>query len=93
MGNRQHLNMLKQGVDAWNQWRKENPDIQPDLREAALAGANLSKANLSAANLDEANLHSADLREANLSGASLNEANLSEALTRLERLLPGQGEG
>lgn len=79
MANRQHLNTLKQGVDAWNQWRKENPDIQPDLREAALASANLSKANLSSANLDEANLRSADLHEANLSGANLKEANLSAA--------------
>ena len=79
MANRQHLSTLKQGVAAWNQWRKENPDSRPDLHEASLAGANLSKANLSSANLSEADLSSADLREASLLGANLNEANLKGA--------------
>ncbi len=79
MANRQHLSTLKQGVAAWNQWRKENPDSRPDLHQAALAGVNLSKANLSTANLSEADLSSADLRETNLLGANLDEANLSVA--------------
>jgi Pentapeptide repeats (8 copies) len=79
VANRQHLSMLKQGVAAWNQWRKENPDVRPELHEAALAGMNLSRADLTSANLNEANLSGADLREANLSGASLNDANLHEA--------------
>jgi len=32
MTNQEHLDILKQGVDTWNQWRQEHPDIQPDLR-------------------------------------------------------------
>jgi hypothetical protein len=79
MANRQHLSTLKQGVAAWNQWRKENPDVRPELYEAALAGMDLSRANLTSANLNEANFSGADLHEANLSGASLNDANLYEA--------------
>ena len=27
MANKQHLNLLMQGVDTWNQWRKNNPEI------------------------------------------------------------------
>ena len=43
--------ILKKGVDAWNAWRRENPDIRPDLREADLRGANLGEADLRGADL------------------------------------------
>ena len=39
MANKEHLDILKQGVGAWNQWRKEHPDIQPDLKGVNLRGA------------------------------------------------------
>ena len=82
--------MLKQGVTAWNAWRRENPNIRPDLSNADLSGADLSGANLARANLREAilfkaNLGRADPVEANLrdhadlSGADLARANLREA--------------
>ena len=84
MANDEHLALLKQGVTAWNEWRKANPNIRPDLRwanfsEAALHGANLSGARLFHANLREADLSAANLREADLSEAFLTEANLREA--------------
>jgi uncharacterized protein YjbI with pentapeptide repeats len=31
MANQEHLNILKQGAEVWNKWRKENPAIEPDL--------------------------------------------------------------
>jgi hypothetical protein len=31
MINPEHLAILKQGVEIWNKWREENPDIMPDL--------------------------------------------------------------
>src|SRR2546425_5759461 len=37
-----HLNMLKQGVKAWNQWRKEHVDIKPDLSGEDLYGLDFS---------------------------------------------------
>jgi hypothetical protein len=74
MANEEHLNILKQGVEAWNQWRKENPEIRPDLSEA-----NLREANLSGINLDGAGLYRVDLSEANLIGADLSGAYLKEA--------------
>jgi len=46
MANQQHLDILKQGVEIWNQWREEHPDITPDLREADMSGRHLAHANL-----------------------------------------------
>ena len=34
MANEEHLAILKQGVKAWNKWRRENPMIEPDLISA-----------------------------------------------------------
>jgi uncharacterized protein YjbI with pentapeptide repeats len=84
MANDEHVAMLKKGVADWNKWREENRNILPDLREADLAKANLSKAtlygaDLAKANLSEANLFEANLYEANLSDANLFEANLGRA--------------
>lgn len=58
MANRQHLKILKEGVRAWNQWRAENPRIQPDLENASLVGVDLCGANLVEAKLGEASLTS-----------------------------------
>ena len=44
----EHLKIIRQGVDAWNEWRQKNPELKPDLHGANLRGANLSEANLSA---------------------------------------------
>jgi hypothetical protein len=40
----EHVALLKQGVPAWNKWRRENPDIHPDLHKAKLR--NLRKSDL-----------------------------------------------
>jgi len=87
MANQEQLAILKQGVKIWNKWRVDNLDVDIDLIEADLMGANLSEANLSGASLMEANLpgadlHGADLSEAKLYGAYLSEANLSGANLR-----------
>jgi uncharacterized protein YjbI with pentapeptide repeats len=76
LANEQHINILSQGVDAWNRWRETNPNIQPDLRRANLANRDLAGANLSNANLDYAQLTSVNLIGANLNGADLQWANM-----------------
>jgi uncharacterized protein YjbI with pentapeptide repeats len=79
MANLEHLQILKQGVAVWNQWRSENEDIKPDLTSADLAGATLSKANLSRADLREANLIYAHCLDTNLKGTDFTFANLLRA--------------
>jgi uncharacterized protein YjbI with pentapeptide repeats len=79
MANKEHLAILRQGVDAWNRWREENPEVKPDLSGAKLNGADLSGANLFEAKLIRADLSEADLSEAKLARANLSKANLSEA--------------
>ncbi len=71
MANKEHLAILKQGVDAWNNWRKQDPDVMPDLDGAPLFAERLGGANLSRTGLVEADLNGADLRGADLSGANL----------------------
>ncbi len=94
MANKEQLDILKQGVKVWNQWRQESPEIQPDLTGAFLnhahlngvfffgadlMGVHLSKADLGRAEFGRANLSKANLSKANLAGANLAGANLSEA--------------
>src|SRR5271169_798731 len=51
VANPEQVALLRQGAVIWNEWRAGNPDIRPDLVEAALGLANLIRADLSGANL------------------------------------------
>jgi hypothetical protein len=42
MANQEHLDIRKQGVEVWNQWRQEHTDIRPDLRDADPRRADLT---------------------------------------------------
>ncbi|PSN16168.1 hypothetical protein C7293_03880 [filamentous cyanobacterium CCT1] len=94
MANKEHLAILRQGLEVWNEWRIEHSRIIPDLSDTNLAGVNLSefdledvdfsktclrKANLSNTDLTIAMLHHADLSNADLSGANLESARLLDA--------------
>jgi hypothetical protein len=84
MANKEHLEIIKQGVKTWNRWRIANPRIKPNLTGVNLRGADLilvdfSDTNLSGAKLFTTNLFRADFREANLSWVNLRDANLKEA--------------
>jgi len=43
MANQEYVDLLQQGVAVWNQWRKDHPDIQPDLSELDLTGADFKR--------------------------------------------------
>ena len=42
MANEEHVAILKKGVEAWNAWRDENPDIRLDFSNAFLQKVELS---------------------------------------------------
>lgn len=71
MADPEHLKTLKHGIRVWNLWRREHPEIRPDLGGAYLPGANLSDADLRGADLRGADLIDATLFGANLHGAYL----------------------
>ena len=79
MANQEQFDILKQGVDVWNAWRKEHPEIRPDLSMAQLSGANLSRANLGGAGLAATNFTDADLTGADLSWTFSSRTNFSQA--------------
>src|SRR5260221_4260 len=85
MANPEHLDIIKQGVKAWNRWRQKDAQLDLDERagiylERELRVADLNGADLAGANLAGANLGAADLRAANLSEAALAAADLRVAL-------------
>ena len=77
MANKEQLAILDQGVDTWNNWRKENPDVSIDLSGANLKKKNLAGINLAHAELNEVNLSFANLSHANLAFAEFENATLS----------------
>jgi uncharacterized protein YjbI with pentapeptide repeats len=84
MADEEHLQIIRQGVDVWNEWRQKNPKLKPDLRQADLRPVTLNGANLQGADLWMADLQGAKLRDANLQDAhlywvDLRESDLSEA--------------
>jgi uncharacterized protein YjbI with pentapeptide repeats len=83
MADEEHLDILRQGVDTWNQWREDDPYASPDLSGSSLKWAELAQVNFCWADLSQADLYSATLSRANLIGADLSGADLSQAwLTR-----------
>ncbi|MEM9156107.1 MAG: toll/interleukin-1 receptor domain-containing protein [Cyanobacteria bacterium P01_F01_bin.33] len=84
MANDEHLNVLRQGAETWNQWRAETADTVMSLDRSYLVvdepeRPNLANADLRGADLRRCNLELADLRGVNLEGAQLGMANLMYA--------------
>jgi len=67
MADKTHLRILERGVGAWNEWRRANPTILPDLSAACLNNRNLSGAHLEGGNLERALLRNSTLFGANIS--------------------------
>jgi hypothetical protein len=42
MANEEHLQIIRQGPGGWNEWRQQNPELNPDLSRATLMETNLS---------------------------------------------------
>lgn len=71
MANREHMAILKEGVEEWNAWRRDKQSLLPDL-----SGVSFARTNLCGVDFHEANLHWAYFREVDLCGANLCGASL-----------------
>jgi hypothetical protein len=82
MGNAKHIEILKQGVEAWNAWRKNNFKIRPDFRDIDIV-AELTHTgpllNDCVVNMRYANFYRGDFRGANLARVELTCADLRQA--------------
>lgn len=56
MASEEHLQIIWQGVAAWNEWRLKNPELIPDLSGADFQRADLYKVDLSKTILSKADL-------------------------------------
>lgn len=74
MANEDAREMLAQGAEEWNRWRKTNPTLWPEL-----SSSHLARRNLLGYDLHETFLCDADLSEANLSGVDLSGSDLTGA--------------
>ncbi|MEW6493174.1 MAG: pentapeptide repeat-containing protein [Cyanobacteriota bacterium] len=93
MANEEHLEILMQGVEVWNEWRKNNPGLIPQLNESSLwsyehlwnpqvfsrPSVNLSRVNFSRANLYRLRFQPFLGGGRNTIRVDLSEADLSEA--------------
>lgn len=70
-------NIMMGGVENWNQWRSENPQLLHQLSIAHINGANLMGANLSEANLNGAFLVDTNFSGANFSGSRMHDIRLN----------------
>lgn len=92
MAEQNHLEILEQGMKAWNEWRKANPEVIPDLSYADLRGIDLRPGDsykdngpefieeiLQGFNLSNANLQSAVISRSILVCVNFKGANLLDA--------------
>lgn len=76
MANPEHLEIVKQGRDAIDEWRSNHKGEQLDLCGSDLSRADLSGANLLSTNFSGANLKGANLKKAILKFANMDNSNL-----------------
>lgn len=103
MANPEHLEILRQGVNAWNQWRDRNYYLRPDLRgidlhgidirDAYFAEADLSHVDFSGRDLSRMQLDSADFSQAKFNDANLTRANLVRSNFFMADLIGANLEG
>jgi uncharacterized protein YjbI with pentapeptide repeats len=74
MANVDHLVAFQKGIEFWNTWRKNNPDINPNLSGITLENLNLDNVDLSNTNMRRTKFQQVIFGKCNLSGADLRES-------------------
>lgn len=85
----EYINILKQGVEIWNEWRLKNPKLIPNLekitknklilRSASLRGIDLRYSDLRNSDLSGIDLRYSNLRSVKLKGSDLSDSDLRGA--------------
>jgi uncharacterized protein YjbI with pentapeptide repeats len=79
-----HREILSQGVEAWNAWRRTCPDVQPDLSRLRFEYERFDGINLREANLEYSSFVAASLRGADLRQCFLNETVLDGDMEQVD---------
>ena len=79
MANPEHLAILNLGVEQWNKWRKEHPDVRPQLSAATPGDKDFRGINLRDADLNLATFDNTDFSDASLGWAQASQANFNRA--------------
>ena len=79
MANPEHVEILKQGAEVWNQWIKRNFNRKIDFQGADLEDEYIGEVDLSGADFRKARLNGADFVRAYFGGTNLQDANLERA--------------
>ena len=74
-----HLEILEQGGEVWNGWRRKHPKTVPDLSTISLAEIDLRGYDLAGAEVHRAEMFRCDLSSCDFSGAKLLESRFDEA--------------
>ncbi len=77
MADPNQVEIIRNGVDAWNAWRHAHPGVEVDL-----SGANLSETHLTGIDLSRANLYGADLAYGWFAHANFNSADMTRVEAR-----------
>ena len=106
MANQRHLERFLEGSEVWNEWRRANPDILPDLSGVKLIGEGeirypphplplrkLRNFYLQGVNLERADLSYTDLYQVDLKHTNLRGADLSHASLVGSRLVSANLRG
>lgn len=88
MANPEHVEILNQGPDVWNAWKRLNPN--PDLSNSFLQSYALSAVDFSGVNLRGADLSYSEFINANFAFSDLRGANLTHTVFRVASFLGAQ---
>lgn len=87
MANPEHVAKLKEGVEAWNAWREENPRVRPDLGQVEGLNAHLNGYDFTDTDFFNANLIGAQLKSTTLHGTDFQYADLVCAELQFAKLI------
>jgi uncharacterized protein YjbI with pentapeptide repeats len=79
MANKDDIKIFRQGVKAWNEYRRVNMNARPDFSGHDFKGADLSYVNWMVTDLSGANLSGCNLKQAYMTHANLQNADLTNA--------------